>query len=188
MGQPKLVLPVAGQPLIVRVVETLLASFRPVWVITGPQGELVRAALAHLPVRCRDNPDHERGMVTSVQCGLRAAGRPGPWLICLGDQPGLAPGTVDAVVATALANPGHIVVPTWCGQGGHPIVLPDSCCDEVLALPTTQGLDAVVKRDPRRVVRVALADPALIEDIDTPEDYAREVRRRGAPRPGPGAA
>ncbi len=188
MGRPKLVLPLAGRPLIVKVVETLLAHTGDVWVITGARSELVRAALAHLPVRCRHNPDHDRGMVTSVQCGLRAAGRPGPWLICLGDQPGLTADTVREVIAMAVTAPGQIAVPTWCGKGGHPILLPDACYEEVLALPATQGLDAVVKRDPHRVVRVPLPDRAVVEDVDTPEDYEREVQRHQAVGPGTGGA
>src|SRR5688572_2416154 len=57
MGTLKQLLPIQGQPLLVRAVEAALASDAwPVVVVLGAQAEAIRPALARLPVLIADNP------------------------------------------------------------------------------------------------------------------------------------
>ncbi|MFA6108738.1 MAG: nucleotidyltransferase family protein [Candidatus Latescibacterota bacterium] len=178
MGRLKQLLPLEGRTLIEAVVAALVGRVDRIVVVVGYGAAEVRQVLAGLPVVCAENPEYAAGMLTSVQCGLHAAGRPGPYLVCLGDQPVIPAGVVEAILRAGAAAPGSIVVPTWEDRGGHPVLLPEACLEEVLALPSDRGLDAVVRRPGARVVRLPVEDPAVLRDLDTPEDYARELARR----------
>jgi molybdenum cofactor cytidylyltransferase len=178
MGRLKQLLPLDGRTLIEAVIVSLVGRVDRIVVVVGHRAGEVRGVLVDLPVRCVEHTGYTAGMLTSVQCGLRAAGRPGPYFICLGDQPVIPAGVIEAMTQAGSATPGAIVVPTWEGRGGHPVLLPEDCLDEVLSLPPDRGLDAVVHRPGAVVVRLPVDDPAVLRDLDTPEDYERELARR----------
>jgi CTP:molybdopterin cytidylyltransferase MocA len=49
--------------------------------------------------------------------------------------------------------------------------------EDLLAAPDDEGARAVVKADPSRVEEVEVDDSAVVEDLNTPEDYEALVRR-----------
>ena len=54
--------------------------------------------------------------------------------------------------------------------------------DEVLTTPVEKSARDVVTRDPARVCEVAVADPGVLIDVDTPDDLAA-LRRSVPPAP-----
>jgi molybdenum cofactor cytidylyltransferase len=115
------------------------------------------------------NPTPERGMISSIVVGLAAlAGRGvAAALVWPVDHPRVLPDTVAALVAAA--RPGRIVVPVIAGRGGHPTAFGADVWPELAAAASAR---AVVAADPGRVVRVAVADPGVRRDVDTPDDLA----------------
>ncbi len=74
MGTQKLLLPVAGRPMIATVVDQLLqCPVASVLVVVGSDGEPIRQALAGRGVEFIVNDQPESEMLHSVRCGLRAA-------------------------------------------------------------------------------------------------------------------
>ena len=183
MGQPKQLLRL--DPEGDTIVESLAARLRPrlaaLVVVVGHVGGQVAAVLADQDVVVAVNPDVDRGMLSSVQCGLRAAGPDvRGYLVCLVDQPGLDVSVVDALVQAAADGAG-IALPTWNGRRGHPVYLSRRYADEVLGLdPTRVGLNAVTGAHPDDTVLVSVAGGAILQDMDTPEDLRRERGRRHA--------
>ena len=118
----KLLLPVDGRPIVRHVVESVLRVVDgPVVVVLGWDAESVRATLRGLPVTFVLNPDHARGMGTSVAAGVAAAPAGAGFLLCVGDLPLLRAKHVDAVVRAFAAGRGQDpVVPVYEGRPGHP--------------------------------------------------------------------
>ena len=120
MGQPKAELIVDGERLIDRAVRVLRA---------GGCDEVVTVVRDGL--RCPDarvvvNPEPERGMGSSLRLALAAAsGRRA--VILLVDTPGIGADAVRAV----LAADAPVVVATYRGRRGHPVVVDRSWWDEV---------------------------------------------------------
>src|SRR5262249_19571285 len=85
----KLLTPLGGKPIVVRGVESGLASpARPVVVVTGHQAAEVRAALEGDDVQFVHNPEFATGMASSLGAGISAlGGEVDGALICLGDMP-----------------------------------------------------------------------------------------------------
>lgn len=181
MGRLKQLLPLCGRPVVRVVVERVAPRVNEVVVVVGHRAEEVRRALFDSPARCVHNADFAMGMSTSVACGVLAAPDADAWLICLGDQPGVADGPIAAVLAAAAASGRGIVVPTWDGRWGHPILLRSRYREEVLALGGERGLNVVTRGHPDDTLAVPVADQAVVEDMDTPADYEREQHRQTAP-------
>ena len=178
MGCSKLTLPWGDETVIARVVGTLLrAGCAPVVVVTGGWRDEVEAALAHLPVRCVPNPAyHDGAMLRSLQCGLAAlAEEPhlGATLVALGDQPAVPEAVPRALRRAWATAPEALWHPTCAGRRGHPWVLPRDYWAALRFQPPTRPLRDALRdlNAPRRTLPVDT--PAILQDLDTPEDYAR---------------
>ena len=121
MGTQKLLLPVAGQPAIARIVDAVTActEIAMVIVVTGRDGPAVREALTQHDVHLVENPDHEGDMLSSVRCGLRElpATCTGV-LVVLGDQPGITPALIASLLSPQRDASASIVVPTTANGRG----------------------------------------------------------------------
>src|SRR5512134_588822 len=71
MGRNKLLLDLAGETVVRRTVRVALeAGLDPVTVVLGHEADRVRAELLGLPCRTVVNPDHARGVATSLRVGV----------------------------------------------------------------------------------------------------------------------
>ena len=182
MGQPKQLLPLAGQNTVIEVVARRL---RPLVdglvVVVGHVGGQVAAMIADLDITLAINDDVDRGMLSSVQVGVRAADSDcRGFLICLGDQPSLQASVIGAVLHHPATDRAGIVIPTIDGRRGHPVFIHSRYREEILGLdPVAVGLNVVTRGHVDDTVEIAVDDARILEDMDTPNDYAREVERAG---------
>jgi molybdenum cofactor cytidylyltransferase len=173
MGQPKLLLPIGGKPLLRWSVEGLLPHVDFLIVVTPPDDAPIREALDGLTVRFVVNPNPEAGQGTSIAAGVAALpADTDAVVIALGDQPRLPAGLVPALVEALRRERRPIAAPVYRGVQGTPVVFAASVFDELRALDGDAGARAVVRRDPARVATIAL-DIDMPPDVDTPADYAR---------------
>jgi molybdenum cofactor cytidylyltransferase len=180
MGSNKLVAELDGEPIVRRTVRAVLGSqARPVIVVTGHEADAVAQALAGLDVRLVHNPDFAAGMSTSLQVGIAAAGAASAALICLGDMPKLRAEHLDAVIAASRAgDPAEIVVPTFDRKRGNPVLWPRRYFAEIATLSGDVGARALIDRHADHLRLVAIDDPAILVDVDTPAALA--ALRRGS--------
>jgi CTP:molybdopterin cytidylyltransferase MocA len=173
MGEPKALLAMGDGR---RFVDAIAASARAggcggVLVVVGPpHGEAIRRALGP-GVATAWNPQPERGMLSSVQAGI-AALPPSASAILVWpvDVPFVGVATVRSLLDAA---PGKIIVPTHNKRGGHPLRIPRRRFGDVMALDPARGLKALLEAYAVEVERLAVADGAVLVDVDTPGDYAR---------------
>lgn len=175
MGRQKLLLPYAGTTVIGFVVDTLLeAGIDHVLVVTGHDREGVERALADRPVSLVHNRRHAEGMLSSVRCGLCALPDTcHPILFALGDQPGISTPLVRRLIRVFEQSTQGIVVPVHRGRRGHPLVFAQAHAAEVLHRFDDVGLRGLLSAYPHDIQEVQTDDPAVLEDMDTPEDYRR---------------
>jgi len=174
MGEAnKLLALVDGQPLVARVVDTLLlTSARPILVVTGHEAEQVRAALRGREVRFCHNPDYASGMSTSLRAGVAAlGGEVDGALICLGDMPRVQPAHIEALLGAFDAADGReIVVPTYHGQRGNPVLWAARLFPALQSLTGDVGARALLQKYAGVVCTVPMEDAGVTIDVDTPDD------------------
>src|SRR4029079_18305043 len=139
-------------------------------VVVGHHRREIEDAIPSVPMIF--NPDYEQGMVTSLQTGIRALPPEsiGAFLFLV-DHPVVEVETIEAMIPSAAPN--RIVQPTFRGRRGHPVFLGMEVLWEILALPSSQGADVVVRRDPGRIIEIPVNTPGILVDVDTPEDYGQ---------------
>ncbi len=176
MGRVKQTLAWGESTLIGHVIAQLQASgLEEIVVVTGAAREEVEAALASARVRFVFNPDYATSeMARSLQIGLTAL--PANYsaaLVALADQPHLEPDVVRAVVQRWRETLAPVVAPVYNDQRGHPMLFDQATWPAIQALPPTANPRQVVQ-SAVRIEKVEVDTASILQDIDTPEDYARE--------------
>ena len=184
MGQPKALLPFGGKPLLACVIETIAAAggIAPIVVVTGHAAEAVGKILADLAnpaVHPVTNPAYATGgMLSSVQTGVAAVmGKADAFFVVLGDQPMVRPATLAAMAGAWRDKRPRVLLPTFDGKHGHPILLSVEGADEILSLPPEATLKSYTSTQSERTLELPIDDPAVLADIDTPADYQAAVER-----------
>ena len=173
MGRPKLLLPWGGGTVLEATLGALLAGGAARAVVVVASGGPLAAWQPPAGVAVAENPDPERGMVSSVLAGLAAIGPAAePLLVTPGDLPGIRPQTVAALLAV-YRDRGGVVVPRHGGRRGHPLLLAPAWQAKVPAVAKAGGtLRDVLDLAADALVEVPVDDPGSLDDLDTPADYA----------------
>lgn len=180
MGTPKALLLYQGQTFLERGCAAFLAAgVDELVVVLGAQAEAVRGAVpVHPGIRTVVNTRAFQGQLSSLMVGIGALSPASEAAIVnLVDHPLVTAETIKALIAAFREVPAPILVASYRGRRGHPVLFSRQVYGELLAAPLDQGAKAVVRRDPTRVREVPLDDPGILADIDTPEDYARYIGR-----------
>ena len=180
MGRPKLLLPIEpGGTLLGRLLGTLAdAGIWPLVVVT--RADLVVESAWNDPrarrVSVVVNPDPSRGQLSSLLTAIDSfSERPGGIVQSLVDLPLVSVRTVRALADAWHAGHAPLVRPTYDGRTGHPVIFGARLLDALHSADLQQGARPLVRRFVSLGVEVPVDDPAILEDIDTPEDYARLV-------------
>ena len=176
MGGPnKLLVEVAGKPMVRHVVEAALASrAEPVVVVVGHQQHEVRQALRGLKVRFTHNPDFAEGLSTSLRTGLAALpSESAGAVVCLGDMPGVGAALIDRLIAAFDPVEGRaIVVPTRHGKRGNPVLWGRAFFQEMQVVSGDVGARHLIGEHAGAVVEIEADSDGPLLDIDTPEALA----------------
>lgn len=119
------------------------------------------------------------GLASSFICGM-ATLTPG-WsgvLIHLADKPFVKKKTIDFLIREFVRfKCQKICLPVFNGMHGHPVIFPASMQEGLLALQGDTGGRELLERFPSIVRRIEVDDPAILEDINTMEDFAYYKKR-----------
>lgn len=177
-GQPKVMLPWAGKPLVRIAAEAALgAGAADVVVVTGAADGPVRAALEGLPVRSVHNPHWEEGQSTSLRLGLSEIHPSvGSVVFLLADQPFVTSAVIRALVEQHEKTLAPVTAPQMAGRRGNPVLFDRVTFDALSNLQGDTGGRGVFDRFTPDLME--WDDAALLIDIDTPEDYARLMEQK----------
>jgi molybdenum cofactor cytidylyltransferase len=171
MGQPKLLLPLAGEALVRRVVRQVLeAGFEDVLVVVGSKHERIVAALDGLAARTVLNPDYATGMGSSFRTAIGALPDSSAAMFALADQPLVRPDDYRRLLDAYRTQTGGIVSVRYGEVTAPPHLFDRAYFPELAVLE--HGARPVLQRhaDATTILRFP---PELLLDIDTPDDYER---------------
>lgn len=176
MGSPKLLLP-WGEAT---VIEQVLAAWQSAGVarrvvVTHRDdiqlAQLARAAGAEVVTPAVPPPDMKASVRAAIGY-LAQQYQPAAddlWLLAPADMPRLSPGVIQGLLAAAPQNPHAILVPTYDGRRGHPVLFRWSMSSDIDALAENEGVNELLNRYP--VIEIPVPDDAILADLDTPDDY-----------------
>jgi molybdenum cofactor cytidylyltransferase len=179
LGQPKQLLPYRGTTLLDWVVRTARAcDFGQLLVALGGAAEEVRGAVDLRGAQVIVNDAYGTGCSSSIAAALAAVDpRCDVLVLLLGDQPGVTPETVRALVAARGGAP--LAVCRYEDGRGHPFAFGRPVFGELAQLHGDKAVWKLLDRRPEDVVEVAVPGPVPL-DVDTWDDYEAVVAA-GAP-------
>ncbi len=181
MGRPKALLDFRGRPFAVRILEALEAlDLKSRVVVLGPDAARVRPSLATHECVIVENPDVAGEAIGSLRAALAALEpiRPSGILAWPVDLPHVRVVTLERLLEAHRRTGAPAVVPSFAEQRGQPVIWDQVLFTELAtsAAATRDGAGAVLAAHERDLVTVVVDDPAVIDDLNTPEDYERLIR------------
>jgi molybdenum cofactor cytidylyltransferase len=185
MGTDKALLPwppqAAGQPpsketFLSAAIRSLTLATDFILIVTG-KNEADLAPIAYASgASVVTNPDPSQGQFSSLQVGLHEVlnrGRDAA-IVTLVDRPPVNSATVQLLRDAFESAPQNIwaVVPEVSGKHGHPYLVGRELIELFLQAPATASASEVQHRYQEHILYVAVNDPFVAMNINTPEDYA----------------
>jgi len=122
------------------------------------------------------NPQPERGQFSSLQVGLREVLNRGrdTAIITLVDRPPAAVPTILRLRAAYESADRKVwaVVAEYSGRHGHPFIAGRELMEVFLHAPATTSARDIEHQHPEHILYVAVDDPLVTANVDTPADYA----------------
>jgi molybdenum cofactor cytidylyltransferase len=182
MGSPKQLLDFRGQPMLRHAALTALASgCNPVIVVLGARHEEIRPVLHGLKLEIIINPRWEEGMGTSIRVGLSALEKLDPQsqrhpgvILALADQPFITPAFLRSLMEQHRQTSRPIVAAQYTGTVGVPAFFARQFFPNLMALNPGEGCKKIIQAHPGDTLLIHC--PQAAQDIDTPEDYVRNLR------------
>ena len=178
MGQEKALLNYRGLSLLGGAIESLRPNTEMVIVVAGKNTDAISSVVYAAGAFLVANPEPERGQFSSLQVGLREVlnrGRDAA-IVVLVDRPAAERETIRQLREIFLQKATEgiwAVVPEYAGRHGHPIVVGREMMEAFLRAPATSNARDIRNSLPGRVAYVAVDDPLVAVNINTPEDFAR---------------
>ena len=173
-GQPKQLLPFQGESLVRRVVRSAIdAGSVSVIVVAGAARDRIETELCGTPAVIVENPGWQRGLGTSIRCGLLHVRSLQPesdavvLLVC--DQPFVDASVIQSLIAEWENSRKPIVACCYAGTLGVPVLFDRSCFEELLSLPDETGAKALLHSRFADVAQMEFEKGSI--DIDTPADF-----------------
>lgn len=135
------------------------------------------------------NADWASGMASSLRVGLEKLLSLFPQeddldcaAICLADLPLLKAETINNIIEancnlTQAERKNTIIVPTWQGKRGHPVIFGRDFWPELMQLSGDRGGGAILKKYSSRCLFYETTGPEIFTDCDTWEAYANCCRQ-----------
>ncbi len=180
MGQPKPLLEVGEESFLERAVRVLRdGGCRRVFVVAHEDDaeviELAESADADVVL----NPDAGSEQIDSLRRGLEALPEDSEGVVVLPvDHPLLATATVEAMILAFRHRKAPIVRATYRGEPGHPTLFARELFPELSQSHLPDGARTVIDAHADEIEDVPVDDPGVPIDINTPEEYRREVEER----------
>jgi molybdenum cofactor cytidylyltransferase len=171
MGEPKALLPYQG----LTFVEHLLAATRHPRVsihrvVLGANAEAIRAQLKLDPASIVINPDWPKGQLSSLQAAIRSlpAQMTEGLILCPVDHPLVSQHLVSELIAAFDGSGKSIVLPTFEGRRGHPVIFRATLYQELVAASPDVGARQVVWAHADEIMEVATEEEGVVLNLNDP--------------------
>ena len=180
-GGNKLLKKINDSTMIENVVKSAVSSEADeVVVVLGYEAEKIKEVLKKFSCKFVYNPDYKSGQSSSVKVGVKFVMNYADAVMILpGDIALITPRSINLVIDEYKRSKSPIVVASYQGRAGHPILFDRSLFNELMEInEETMGLKAVINRHKDVVKKVDVGSDEVLIDIDTEEDFKKYILTR----------
>jgi molybdenum cofactor cytidylyltransferase len=171
MGSAKALLPYQGRPFLEHLLEVSqhpkIGARR---IVLGAHAEAITQSVKLDPAEVVVNAEWEKGQLSSIHAAVRKlpAGTDG-MLLFLVDHPLVSEGLVGQLIEKFYTSRTLIVLPTYLGRRGHPVIFSSALYEELLAAPPDVGARAVVWAHANEIAEVPTDEEGVVLNLNDPE-------------------
>lgn len=182
------------QPVILHSLNTFIQAEIPLIIIVlGYQYKIIQnkiqtsliyqQGISKSKIRFIFNRNYKTGMASSIATGTSLiSDHTEEVLICLADKPGIKPKTISQIIARAKQSKKSIIIPVYDDREGHPVLFKKKYFTQLKNIYSKKvkktqdyGARYIIDHNPSDVFRFKVKDKAVIQDIDTWQDYIQQI-------------
>ena len=171
-GENKLTKEIQGVPLIKHSVKNILASsINELIIVVGHQKEIIEKLIdKNEKIKFVFNKDFESGIASSIKAGLNhLSNNTETFFICLGDMPMINQEVYNQLIRSR--NNNEIIVPTYKGQQGNPVLFSKSVKEKIMTIQGDVGAKRILELNEDKVLNVEINDSCITKDFNTMDNF-----------------
>ena len=172
-GENKLTKKIQDIPLIKYSVKNILASsIDELIVVLGYQKEVIERIIdKNEKVKFVFNKNFESGMASSIKTGLNnLSEKTEAFFICLGDMPMVSHDIYNQLIKSK--DNKEIIVPTYKGQRGNPVLFDKSMKEKVLDIRGDVGAKKILELNKDKILNLEINDQSITKGFNTQGDFS----------------
>lgn len=179
MGHPKALVKFNGGSFLQTIMKNFnQAGVEDIVVVLGHDSETIAEKLRLPDKPLVINENYEMGQFSSFQTGIRALSKHTTGVfLALVDQPQIGAEVIRSLLASFLANPDRILIPTYRGHRGHPTVFPGRLFEEIRTAPATISARDILTDHQADILELEVQDESILWNINTKSDL-QQIQRR----------
>lgn len=177
MGNTKQLLPFGETTLLGQVIQTAKKSaLHEIIVVLGHDAKKIEQAIDLSGTKVVRNIAYSKGQSTSLIKGLESISP-----ICnaaiflLGDQPLVTAAIINRLIDAFETSSTPIVIPYCNGKRGNPVIIARPLFHRLKSLSADTGARALFDEFKKSILKVSIPDGAILIDIDTMDDYKKQL-------------
>ena len=172
-GENKLTKEIQGVPLIKHSVKNILASsVNELIVVLGHQKETIEKLIdGNEKMKFVFNKDFENGMASSIKTGLdNLSEKTEAFFICLGDMPMVNHDIYNQLIKSK--DNKEIIVPTYKGQQGNPVLFDKSMKETVMNITGDVGAKKILELNKDKISNLEINNQSISKSFNTQGDFS----------------
>ena len=172
-GKNKLNKMINNQPLINYSINNILESnIDELIVVVGYQEEIIKKLITvNKKIKIISNKNFESGMASSIKEGLKHLSKKTEYFfICLGDMPNINKQIYNSLIKSR--NRHQIIVPTYKGQRGNPVLFDKSMKEIIINIEGDNGAKKIINMHENKTYVFETNDQSIIQDFNTQESFS----------------
>ena len=171
-GENKLTKKIQDIPLIKHSVKNILSSsIGELIVVLGYQKEIIEKLIGkNKKIKIVFNKNFENGMASSIKTGLNHfSEKTEAFFICLGDMPLISHNIYNQLIKSK--NNKEIIVPTYKGQQGNPVLFDKSMKDNIMNISGDAGAKKILELNKDKILNLEINDQSITKGFDTQDNF-----------------
>jgi len=173
MGRPKQLLRLGERTLLDLALDNVRkSSVDEIILVLGSSAAEIQQQVSTQGIKIVVNSAYKEGMASSLRAGIGALEpQAHAALIVLADQPCIRHTTLNRLIEHHRSTRPQIVIPTYKGFRGNPVLLDCSVFSEVMEIRGDIGCRAIFGSHTENISKLEVDDPGILLDVDTSKDF-----------------
>jgi molybdenum cofactor cytidylyltransferase len=140
-------------------------------VVLGHQKETIEKLIdKNKKIKFVFNKDFESGIASSIKTGLNnLSEKTEAFFICLGDMPMVNPNIYNQLIKSI--NKREIIVPTYKGQQGNPVLFTKSMKEKIINISGDVGAKKILELNKDKILNLEINDQCVTKDFNTQDSF-----------------